>query len=219
MLTTLQRQVWNALTSIPEADAFALAGGGAMITLGFVDRETDDLDLFGTTPEHVQQLGHVVDAAMSQQGFATERLRSTPSLLRLQVHHGANSVTVDLGYIHPRFATVQTPDGQVVSPRDLAADKLLALWSRSAPRDFIDVHALAQRFSLQEMCRLAAEKDLGFRPELLVLGLEPFGRLPRSRFDLDDAHFADLATWVGDTVETIAPPQRTPEAQDRSLGL
>lgn len=205
MLTALQRRVWNALADIPEADAFALAGGGAMIALGIVERQTNDLDLFGTRPEHVELLGNVVDGVLSQQGFTVERLRSTAALLRLRVQDGGDAVAVDLGYIHPRFATVQTPDGQVISPQDLAADKLLALWDRSAPRDFVDVHALAQRFSLQEMCRLAAEKDTGFRPELLHHGLVPFARLPRSRFDIDDDHYAALSRWVSDTLESVMP--------------
>ena len=217
MLTSLQRRVWAALTRIPEADAFALAGGGAMIALGIVERETDDLDLFGTAPEHVQQLGAVVDTAMSEQGFTTEHLRSTPSLLRLEVLRDDDAVTVDLGYIHPRFATVQTADGQVISPQDLAADKLLAMWARSAPRDFVDVHALAQRFSLEEMCRLAALKDLGFRRDLLVLGLEPFGRLPRNRFDIDDAHYADLSTWVSTTLDSVASRRGPSTTRSRSL--
>lgn len=204
MLSALQRRVWGAIASIPEADAFALAGGAAMIALGIVERETTDLDLFGTLPEHVEQLGAVVSDALTEQGFTVARLRTTPALLRLQVASGGDAVTVDLGYIYPRFATVQTPEGTVVSPQDLVADKLLAMWGRSAPRDFIDVHALAQRFSLEEMCSLAAQKDTGFRPELLHYGLAPFDRLPRRRFDIDDAHYTALSDWVRSTQEAVA---------------
>ena len=196
MLTSLQRRVWRALEGLPEADNFALGGGGAMIALGIVDRATTDLDLFGTTPEQLDRLGAVVDEALRGQGFEVERGRATASLIRLSVHAPDGSVAVDLSYIHPRFATVQTPDGRVVSAQDLAADKLLAMWNRGEPRDFVDVHALAQRFSLDELCRLAAEKDTGFRPDLLHYGLVLFKGLPRRRFDIDDAEYARLSNWV-----------------------
>ena len=66
VLTQLQRRVWRALAALPEADTFALAGGAAMITLGLVERETTDLDLFGTRPEHLERLGTVVDDTYEQ---------------------------------------------------------------------------------------------------------------------------------------------------------
>ena len=69
------------------------------------------------------------------------------------------------------------------------------------------------------MCRLAAEKDTGFRPELLHYGLAPFERLPRSRFDIDDAHYADLSSWVRSTYESEAPPQPPTTTWNRSLEL
>ena len=204
MLTPLQSRVWRALAALPEADTFALAGGAAMITLGIVERDTTDLDLFATTPEHLDRLERVVDGALRDQGFDVERLRTGAALVRLQVSAPEGAVVVDLGYIHPRFATVQTPDGRVASPQDLAADKLLALWNRSEPRDFVDVYALSQRFSLDEMCRLAAEKDTGFRRELLPYGLVLFDGLPRRRFDFDDDGYARLREWVRSTIDAVA---------------
>ena len=219
VLTHLQRRVWRALAALPQADTFALGGGAAMITLGLVERETTDLDLFGTKPEHLDRLGTVVDDALREQGFDVDRIRTTAALVRLQVRSADGSVTVDLGYIHPRFATVQTPDGQVASPQDLAADKLLAMWNRSEPRDYIDVHALAQRFSLDEMCRLAAQKDTGFRRDLLPYGLVPFDGLPRRRFDIDDDAYEQLKDWVHSTYDAVTEPTPERSPQGPSFGL
>ena len=61
---------------------------------------------------------------------------------------------------------------------DLAADKVLALEARAEARDFIDFAALAERFTLAELCALAAEKDGGFHGSRLAaleqIGVEEF---------------------------------------------
>ncbi|SHN46906.1 hypothetical protein [Cryptosporangium aurantiacum] len=40
--------------------------------------------------------------------------------------------------------------------------KVLALWGRAEVRDYIDVVALLDRFTKEQLLRLAAEKDAGF---------------------------------------------------------
>ena len=44
MLTALQHRLRQLVDEIPEAGNVALAGGGALIVLGVVDRFTTDLD-------------------------------------------------------------------------------------------------------------------------------------------------------------------------------
>lgn len=71
-------------------------------------------------------------------------------------------------------------------PEEVAADKTLALFDRPAARDLVDVAALSQRYILEQLCELAAEKDPGFdrgrcvgrdrsslRQSFAELGLEP----------------------------------------------
>jgi hypothetical protein len=47
VLTPLQRRIATIIGGLPEAELFALAGGGALIARGDVDRQTRDLDFFG----------------------------------------------------------------------------------------------------------------------------------------------------------------------------
>ena len=86
--------------------------------------------------------------------------------------------------------------------QDLAGDKLLALFSRAAARDFVDVVGLLTRFSREDLLQLAAAKDAGFNPRVLA---EAFGVLPtirRDRFDLDNATYDTMRdtfeTWRAD---------------------
>ena len=50
MLSPVQEDVARLLSTLTEADGFALAGGAALIARGIVDRQTGDLDFFGREP-------------------------------------------------------------------------------------------------------------------------------------------------------------------------
>ncbi len=45
-LSPFQRRVADVLFHLPEADGYALAGGGALILRRVITRETSDLDAF-----------------------------------------------------------------------------------------------------------------------------------------------------------------------------
>jgi hypothetical protein len=77
----------------------------------------------------------------------------------------------------------------VLHPDDLAADKVLALWSRARPRDFVDVAALARRFGSDRLMELAAEKDSGFTEQTYLDALRAMDRL-------------STADWAGDGVSS-----------------
>ena len=94
---------------------------------------------------------------------------------------------------------MDTDLGAVRALDDLAVDKLLALFARALPRDFVDVLGLLKRFSSAELVTAAAAKDRGFSVDALA---DAFGVLPtirRERFDLSDEDYRQLresfATW------------------------
>jgi hypothetical protein len=73
----------------------------------------------------------------------------------------------------------------VLHPDEVAADKTLALFGRAAARDLVDVAALSERYTLQQPCELAAEKDAGFDRRVLADALAAAAAHP-------DAAFAEL---------------------------
>lgn len=52
MLTDLQQQVAQIVAGVLAAEDVGLAGGGALISQGLVDRLTRDLDYFGAPVSH-----------------------------------------------------------------------------------------------------------------------------------------------------------------------
>ena len=63
---------------------------------------------------------------------------------------------------------VQLSFGRVLHPEEVAADQTLALFGRAAARDLVDVVALSERYTLEQLCELAPEKDAGFDRRVLA---------------------------------------------------
>jgi hypothetical protein len=99
------------------------------------------------------------------------------------------------------------PDA-VVAVGVLAVDKVLAVFGRAEARDFVDLVALEPRYGLDRLCELAAQKDLGFEPDLFAEMLGRFERLGRDEFELDDAEFERLRAHVERWRELAAELQR-----------
>ena len=55
----------------------------------------------------------------------------------------------------------------VLAAEELAADKMLAFFSRALPRDLVGVDALVQRYGFGQLCELTAEKDRAARQMVL----------------------------------------------------
>ena len=178
MLSPLQQQVAGVIADLPEAQDFALAGGAALIVRGDVARRTRDLDFFATAPEQVDRVLPLVERALRAAGLEVERRQVAAGFARLVVTGRGEQTEVDLAADARLLPPEPTQLGMVLSRQELAVDKLLAVFGRAEPRDFLDLVHLEPRYGLAELCRLAVEKDHGFRADVLRAMLERFERLP-----------------------------------------
>ncbi|MCY4368809.1 MAG: nucleotidyl transferase AbiEii/AbiGii toxin family protein [bacterium] len=195
-LSPLQRRIRRVVARLPEVGDLALAGGAALIVGGVAERPTNDLDFFAPATDPVAESLGVVEGALTAEGLEVRRLRSTTTYARLEVRSETETTYVDLANDFRLLPALPTPEGNVLSLGELAADKTLALASRAEARDYIDLHALARHFPLDDMCNLAATKDQGFRPAQLAAALAFFDERPRSGFDLDDTAYQSLRSFA-----------------------
>jgi len=191
VLTPLQHRVAAILIQLPEARDFVLAGGGAPVARGEVDRTTRDLDYFARTAEEVPLLLAALEHALRTDGLEVTTTRASGGFARLVISDGPASTEVDLAHDFRLLPPEQTPVGLTLAGEELAIDKVLALFDR-ADRDFIDLAAVVDRWGLDHLCQRAKEKDGGFDLGVLAQQLDRFGRLPGKDFQIPEAEHQRL---------------------------
>ena len=208
MLTPFQEEVARLLSQLPEAAGFALAGGAALIVTGVVDRATADLDFFTQEAAAVARLAPAFETAAFAAGMTLRPVQETAGFVRVEVARGDERVEVDLGRDARLWPLQMTRVGPAVGGDELAADKTLALFGRAAARDYVDVHALAQRYGEDRLVELAAAKDLGFIPAHLADALSAIDRFDREELGVDDDQYRALRTWAARWAQSLRMPER-----------
>jgi hypothetical protein len=177
-LEPLQRRILTILSGFEPP--FVLGGGGALaIYVGH--RQTRDLDLFWIDTERLGDRPRLVRHCLESAGLSVSVVQETPGFVRFRVTDGSSAVNLDLvadpteRLEPPVIISVSGADIQAESRRDLLANKLCALLSRSEIRDLADVEALVSSgLSLDEGIAQAPRKDGGFSPLTLAWVLRSF---------------------------------------------
>lgn len=168
---------------------FALAGGYAVQANGFLERFSEDVDLFTASPrrdEFDAAVAAVVDAYHAD-GLHVDIDTRFETFARLAVTDptiGAES-KVELAVDWRAHEPIQMAIGPVLHPDDAVANKMCALFGRAFARDFVDVDAAAcsGRYSREDLLALAHDADGGFDRRM-------FGQALDQATALDDADFA-----------------------------
>lgn len=226
VLSALQTRIASIVSELPQAAELALAGGAALIITGAVARTTRDLDFFAADPGAIARVLPALEAALAEAGLDVRQVQVSEGFVRLEVGGSDDRTQVDLCYDTRLLPAEPGPLGPVLAGEELAANKLLALFTRAEARDFIDVHVLSRRYGFDRLCELAHVKDPGFHAAALGDALAAFARLPRQAFEVDDAVLEemarDVAEWrarvlarsLGSMLDRPQPPSQELEGPD-----
>lgn len=168
VLTDIQRKILAHLRDIPELDAFYLTGGTALSRFYLGHRKSNDLDFFTSEEELIQPFSLKIEDALKKEGVDVERKRGFRSFVELAVSARTESTIIHLALDSPYrldsiVAAEEFPGLRIDSLRDLAANKLLALFGRATLRDFVDVFFLSkEKFRKNDLIPMAKKKDPGF---------------------------------------------------------
>lgn len=201
-LSRFQIEVARVFFDLPESVGFLLAGGGALIAQGIVERDTDDLDFFATrTNGDVAGAGDALTTAAGGHGWVAGVIRTGAEYRRLWIARSSRAGVEDEVYVDlaidspPTGAPTITIAGPSFAPYELAVRKTLALFGRAEPRDFTDVHALHQRFDRDEILHAAARADDGFDLQVFVQMLRSHRRLAQDDFPISTVPIAELRAY------------------------
>jgi Nucleotidyl transferase AbiEii toxin, Type IV TA system len=154
-----------------------------MLAHGLVSRPTADIDLFSPDEADVRRLQVELTEALVSAGLAVTLEVETESFVRLAVGTEQDSrLEVEIAFDARMFPPVELQVGPVLSERELAADKALALFGRAYARDLVDVAALVDRLGEAAVLALAAEKDGGFSIDVFARALAVAARRPDEEF-------------------------------------
>ena len=202
-LTSFQLEVSSAFFNLPESRGFLLAGGAALVAQHLIHRPTRDLDFFTSLTHAVPVAADAFRTLAGRRGWQVTTIREASSFVRVNIHHGADEVLVDLAVdAAPELPPSMTMAGPTLDPVELAGRKLIALFDRAEPRDFADVYVLAQRYGRDELLAQATRIDSGITAEALAEMLDTLGRLSDDDLPLEQ-HLVDdvrrfIARWADD---------------------
>ena len=97
-----------------------------------------------------------------------------------------------------RLPIIRSPIGPTLAPLELAGRKLLALFDRAQPRDFIDVHELVRRFGADRVLASAEDIDPGFQIEHLVVALRRINAFGPADLRCDDQRYEEIRRFASE---------------------
>jgi Nucleotidyl transferase AbiEii toxin, Type IV TA system len=179
--------------TVANKHGFALGGGLAWVTHGLVTRPTEDVDLFADTDGAAGRAADEVRAALLAAGFEVHAEEPGDYLADLfdgfdldmrefHVLRDGRSLLLSLARLDRLHGPVVMDIGPVLHVDDLAASKVAALISRREVRDYIDVAAALDRYSLDHLLDLAHRHDPGPEPDDVVEVGHHLDRLADERF-------------------------------------
>ncbi|MEV0134921.1 nucleotidyl transferase AbiEii/AbiGii toxin family protein [Dactylosporangium sp. NPDC050688] len=195
--------------SVAACYGFALAGGYAVQAAGFLQRPSEDVDLF-TAWDRRGEFGAAVSAVLD--AYRADNLDVRVDLqydtfARLMVTDGQHASKVELGVDWRANEPIMMAVGPVLHPDDAVANKMAALYGRAFARDFIDVDAALQsgRYDRETLLQLAERADAGFDRRVFAdaigqaarLDADDFGEYGVSGQELGDLR-ARFAAWRSD---------------------
>jgi hypothetical protein len=176
--------------AVAERHGFVLGGGFAWLMNGLVERPTEDVDLFTDTDGAAGAAADAVCTALRQAGYTVHE-EEADDLLELfagfdqrefTVGDGTRTVRLTLSRLDRRQSPVMMDVGPVMHLDDLIATKVAALVNRREVRDYIDVAAALERFTVDELLALARRQDPALEDEDIVAAGRYLDRLDDGRF-------------------------------------
>ncbi len=174
-LTRLQREFLSSFFARPSGKEFYLTGGVALSEFYLQHRLSQDLDLFTQSQAAFETSGDDLVAAAHEVGAEVVRLhppKPGDDLGRCFLNLGDEpELKIDVVRdAPPHFGDILLQaDGVLVdSLENLSVGKLLAVFGRAYPRDFVDLYFLLKNGAdFDYLLTLARQKDIGFNEYFL----------------------------------------------------
>lgn len=197
-----QREVARVALTVASRYGFVLGGGVAWVLHGLVDRPTEDVDLFANVDGAAAAAVEEIRQALASAGFQVyDEDPEEPGhdeaepdisdlfsgfdldMKELFLVRDGREVKLSLSRLDRHDSPVIMDVGPVMSVDDLTGSKVAALINRREPRDYIDVSAALDQYTIPQLLDLARRCDPGLDPDDVTQVGCYLDRLPDSRFE------------------------------------
>ena len=183
ILTPLQNKVLEVFFNVPDLKRhFYLTGGTALAAFYLQHRLSIDLDFF-THSAQIHDVERVVEDTFQSAGLRFQKERSSPTFRRYLIQ---DELQVDIVRdIDCRIGVPQWTNGVMVdTPKNIAVNKVTAIYGRLEPKDYVDLYFLKPTLDLDimELLKLAKMKDGGMDPfqwAKIISDVDTFTVLPQ----------------------------------------
>jgi len=203
-LTSLQRDLLTCFFALEQR--MYLTGGAALAGYYLGHRLTDDLDLFSPPGPDLGEVARALNEAAQSAGAAVDPLQQYTDFRRFLARRGDERCLVDLvidrapmiELVKPCFGKVR-----VDTLREIAANKICTLISRSEIKDLVDLRALlGVGVDLAQAFDDAETKEAGADPGTLALLLDELHITAEARLP-GNVQPDDLDRFRQDLVRTL----------------
>jgi hypothetical protein len=204
-ISGLQREVATIALRVAARYGFALAGGNALMAHGVIDRPTEDVDLFSDQETGVAAAADAVEAALRAAGFTAERQDELDDLGDVFEGMGeglaewlitspeGQQTMLQMAYFDRVRGPVTMDVGPVLDIEDLAGWKTVALVTRVEPRDYVDIAAALDHYTISQLIGLARQRDSGLEDRDFTDAGRQLDRMPDGLFARYGLARADVA--------------------------
>lgn len=165
ILTELQRSVLKTLFDVEDIRShFYLTGGTALSAYYLKHRYSDDIDLF-THDVDLDSIEAIVADEINGAKLKIHKIRSSATFRRFQID---NTLQLDLVRdVEYRVGAPILKDGIMVdTKKNIAVNKVLAIYGRFDPKDYVDLYFLFKdkELDIVDLLNLGKQKDAGLEP-------------------------------------------------------
>ncbi len=205
-LTALQKRVLQILAANRSAESH-FAGGLVLNAADNSPRYSHDFDIFHDAEAEVARASDLDFASLESAGYPIRKAggdwRNPAGFRKASLLHEGEELEIDWAADSAfRFFPIEADPllGWRLHLFDMATNKALALASRSATRDYVDIVELDNVYPLESILWAACGKDLGFSPMLLLEMMRRFARInPRQLETIQARHLDPLVlkkAWI-----------------------
>jgi len=162
--------------------------------------------------------------ALEDSGYTVQITRQYDEFASVTVGHDEEAVVIDLGLDWWENSPAIIDTGPILSLKDSVASKLLAVYGRGYPRDYLDAYSIisTRRFTHQELIRLCQRRDPNLDLPMFAASIARHRVLPTTEFTkygLPPRELTTLSSTLLSFAEIIQKVTQNPSAAHNAADL